>query len=64
MGYDFPSSLQQVRSISRAAVPPYGAEHFLPLFYALGAGNDLKKDTLLHRSYRYNNLSHSVWRFA
>ncbi|OIK11335.1 dioxygenase [Bacillus sp. MUM 116] len=46
------------------AVPPYGNEHFVPLFYALGAADDTKKAELLHRSFRYGNLSHSVWQFG
>ncbi|WHY89435.1 class III extradiol ring-cleavage dioxygenase [Neobacillus cucumis] len=46
------------------AVPPYGNEHFVPLFYAMGAADDVKKATLLHRSFRYGNLSHSVWQFG
>ncbi|MGG1397162.1 class III extradiol ring-cleavage dioxygenase [Bacillus salipaludis] len=46
------------------AVPPYGNEHFVPLFYAMGAADDTQKATLLHRSFRYGNLSHSVWQFG
>jgi 4,5-DOPA dioxygenase extradiol len=46
------------------AVPPYGAEHFIPIFYAMGAADDDQKATLLHRSYLYGNLSHSVWQFG
>lgn len=46
------------------AVPPYGKEHFVPLFYAMGAADDQQKATLLHRSFRYGNLSHSVWQFG
>jgi len=46
------------------AVPRYGNEHFIPIFYALGAADDSRKATLLHRSYRYGNLSHSVWEFG
>lgn len=46
------------------AVPPYGNEHFVPLFYAMGAADAVRKATLLHRSYRYGNLSHSVWQFG
>jgi 4,5-DOPA dioxygenase extradiol len=46
------------------AVPPYGNEHFVPLFYCLGAADDQQKATLIHRSYRYGNLSHSVWQFG
>ncbi|WP_318503480.1 class III extradiol ring-cleavage dioxygenase [Bacillus sp. T3] len=46
------------------AVPPNGAEHFIPIFYAMGAADDAKSAKLLHRSYRYGNLSHSVWQFG
>jgi 4,5-DOPA dioxygenase extradiol len=46
------------------AVPPYGNEHFIPMFYALGAADNHQKATLLHRSFRYGNLSHSVWQFG
>lgn len=46
------------------AVPPHGNEHFIPIFYAMGAAHDYKKASLLHRSYRYGNLSHSVWQFG
>ncbi|MGG3467026.1 class III extradiol ring-cleavage dioxygenase [Neobacillus pocheonensis] len=46
------------------AVPRYGNEHFIPLFYAMGAADDVKKATLLHRSFRYGNLTHSVWQFG
>ena len=46
------------------AVPQLGREHFIPLFYAMGAADDAQKATLLHRSYRYGSLSHSVWLFG
>ncbi|MFD1038942.1 dioxygenase [Virgibacillus byunsanensis] len=46
------------------AVPPYGNEHFIPIFYAMGAADGDKSAKLLHRSYRYGNLSHSVWQFG
>ncbi|WP_053366325.1 DODA-type extradiol aromatic ring-opening family dioxygenase [Bacillus sp. FJAT-27245] len=46
------------------AVPPYGNEHFIPIFYAMGAADNDPKADLLHRSYRYGNLSHSVWQFG
>ncbi|MCI0184456.1 DODA-type extradiol aromatic ring-opening family dioxygenase [Sulfoacidibacillus ferrooxidans] len=46
------------------AVPPHGNEHFIPIFYAMGAADEVRKATLLHRSYRYGNLSHSVWQFG
>ncbi|WP_042457199.1 DODA-type extradiol aromatic ring-opening family dioxygenase [Neobacillus dielmonensis] len=46
------------------AVPPYGREHFIPIFYALGAADNSQKVTLLHRSFRYGSLSHSVWQLG
>jgi 4,5-DOPA dioxygenase extradiol len=46
------------------AVPPYGNEHFIPIFYAMGAADDNRTAKLLHRSFRYGNLSHSVWQFG
>ena len=46
------------------AVPPYGNEHFIPIFYAMGAADNSPKAVLLHRSFRYGNLSHSVWQFG
>lgn len=49
---------------AQLAVPPYGREHFIPLFYAMGAADNQRKATLLARSYRYGNLSQSVWQFG
>ncbi|GMA60069.1 dioxygenase [Alicyclobacillus fastidiosus] len=49
---------------AQVAVPPYGNEHFVPIFYAMGAADDVRTATLLHRSYRYGSLSHSVWQFG
>ncbi|WP_301170135.1 DODA-type extradiol aromatic ring-opening family dioxygenase [Brevibacillus nitrificans] len=49
---------------SQYAVPPYGSEHFVPIFYAMGAADQEREAKLLHRSYRYGNLSHSVWQFG
>ncbi|MGW9100398.1 dioxygenase family protein [Priestia megaterium] len=49
---------------AEVAVPPYGKEHFIPLFYAMGAADYEKNARLLHRSYQYGNLSHSVWQFG
>jgi 4,5-DOPA dioxygenase extradiol len=49
---------------ARFAVPPHGNEHFVPLFYAMGAADDSQKAKLLHQSYQYANLSHTVWQFG
>ncbi|WP_025728085.1 DODA-type extradiol aromatic ring-opening family dioxygenase [Heyndrickxia ginsengihumi] len=57
-------SYQSTAPSAELAVPPYGKEHFIPLIYAMGAADRVQKATLLHRSYRYGNLSHSVWKFG
>jgi 4,5-DOPA dioxygenase extradiol len=60
-------SLFQYESLApsvQLAVPPFGAEHFIPIFYAMGAADEEQKATLLHRSYRYGSLSHSIWQFG
>ncbi|QSO48052.1 dioxygenase family protein [Alicyclobacillus mengziensis] len=49
---------------ARMAVPDFGNEHFVPLFYAMGAADDSRKAELLYRDYQYGNLSHSVWQFG
>ncbi len=49
---------------ARLAAPPNGVEHFIPIFYAMGAADNGQKASLLHRSWRYGNLSHSVWQFG
>ncbi|WP_017755116.1 DODA-type extradiol aromatic ring-opening family dioxygenase [Calidifontibacillus oryziterrae] len=46
------------------AVPPAGNEHFVPLFYAMGSADHEKSANLIHRSYQYGSLSHSVWQFG
>ncbi|QQE78299.1 dioxygenase [Alicyclobacillus sp. SO9] len=49
---------------ARLAVPPYGNEHFVPLFYAMGAADASRTAKLLHRSYQYGSLSQTVWQFG
>ena len=55
---------QTMSAAANLAVPPYGTEHFIPIFYAMGAADNQQTAALLHRSYRYGNLSHSVWQFG
>lgn len=43
------------------AVP--SAEHFMPLFIAMGAGDERKEAKLLHRSYDFGNLSYLLFEF-
>ncbi len=46
------------------AVPVHGNEHFVPLFIAMGAGDEAKQTTLLHRSYDVGTLSLIALQFA
>lgn len=64
--WDLPSlfSYDSLAPHATLAVPPFGNEHFIPIFYAMGAADAHPKATLLHRSFRYGNLSHSVWQFG
>lgn len=45
------------------AVPSYGREHFVPLFYALGAADNGRKAKRLFQSYQYGSLSLNCWSF-
>lgn len=49
---------------AQMAVPPHGKEHFIPLFYAMGAADDQRTVREVHRSYRFGNLSHTIWQFG
>ncbi|WP_088006926.1 dioxygenase [Indiicoccus explosivorum] len=66
LGWDTSSlfAYADVAPAAELAVPPYGNEHFIPLFYAMGTADREKQAQLLHRGYRYGNLSHSVWQFG
>lgn len=55
---------QALAPSAELAVPSYGKEHFIPIFYAMGAADNQSCAKLLHRSFRYGNLSHSVWQFG
>ncbi len=48
----------------RIAVPPHGTEHFIPLFYAMGAADDVRTAQRLHISFDWGNLSHVIWQFG
>ncbi|MCJ8014089.1 dioxygenase [Paenibacillus sp. KQZ6P-2] len=49
---------------ARQAVPSYGVEHFIPLFYAMGAADDDRKAERLFQDYQYGNLSLNCWMFG
>lgn len=49
---------------ARIAVPPGGNEHFVPLFYAMGAADGNRSAKELHRSYEMGNLSYVLWQFG
>ncbi|AOZ93592.1 DODA-type extradiol aromatic ring-opening family dioxygenase [Paenibacillus crassostreae] len=46
------------------AVPRYAVEHFIPLFYAMGAADDDRTAKRLFQDYQYGNLSLNCWMFG
>jgi 4,5-DOPA dioxygenase extradiol len=46
------------------AVPEHGHEHFVPLFYAMGAADDQRTARELFRWYEFGSLSYAVWQFG
>ncbi len=48
----------------RRAVPLRGREHFVPLFYAMGAADSGRRVDVLHHSYQFANLSNTVYQFS
>lgn len=48
---------------ARDAVPAYGREHFVPLFYAMGAADDGRRAQLMIQAYQYGTLSLNCWMF-
>lgn len=49
---------------ARLAVPAHGQEHFVPLFYAMGAADDQRTARELCRYYEMGNLSYALWQFG
>lgn len=45
------------------AVPPGGAEHFVPLIYAMGAADEGRQAQRLFQDYQLGSLSLNVWQF-
>lgn len=46
------------------AAPPFGREHLVPLFYAMGAADNERRGARLFQSYRFSTLSHNVFQFG
>lgn len=47
----------------REAVPSYGREHFVPLFYAMGTADADRRAKLMIQEYQYGTLSLNCWKF-
>ncbi|AIQ44999.1 MFS transporter [Paenibacillus sp. FSL R7-0273] len=47
----------------RAAVPSYGKEHFVPLFYIMGTADAGRQAQLMIQAYQYGTLSLNCWMF-
>jgi 4,5-DOPA dioxygenase extradiol len=52
---------QKIAPNAKMAVPR--EEHIVPLFIAMGSGDESQKPRLLHRSYKYGTLSHICFEF-
>lgn len=46
------------------AVPPQAKEHFVPIFYAMGAADGDRRAATLHRSLMMDAFTNSVYRFG
>lgn len=49
---------------AREAVPEYGREHFIPLFYAMGVADNDRHAKRLFQDYQYSTLSLNCWQFG
>lgn len=47
----------------RDAVPSYGREHFVPLFYVMGTADADRRAELMIQEYQYGTLSLNCWKF-
>lgn len=47
---------------AKEAVPSYGREHFVPLFYAMGTADDGRRAARMIQAYQYGSLSLNCWR--
>ncbi|MDP4095765.1 dioxygenase [Paenibacillus sp. P96] len=48
----------------KEAVPSYAVEHFIPLFYAMGAADNDRKAQKLFQAYEHGCLSLNCWMFG
>lgn len=48
----------------KIAVPPQAKEHFVPIFYAMGAADGACKTTTLHQSLMMDAFTNSVYQFG
>jgi len=46
---------------AREAVPSYGREHFVPLFYAMGTADEGRRAQRMIQAYQYGTLSLNCW---
>jgi len=49
---------------AQLAVPPNGREHFVPLFYAMGAAGDSQHVRTLHHSWLMHIMTNTVYQFG
>lgn len=61
--WDLPSlfAYEKQAPYVREAVPAYGKEHFIPLFYVMGAADEGRRAQLMIQAYQYGTLSLNCW---
>jgi 4,5-DOPA dioxygenase extradiol len=55
---------EELAPYGKVAVPPQAKEHFVPIFYAMGAADGNRTVTTLHQSLLMDVLTNSVYRFG
>lgn len=63
--WDLPAlfNYEKLAPHARIAVPAHGQEHFVPLFYAMGAADSVRRAETLHRSLLMDVMVNTVYKF-
>jgi 4,5-DOPA dioxygenase extradiol len=64
--WDLPSLFQYetLAPYGNIAVPPHGKEHFVPIFYAMGAAGSQRTTKTIHQSLMMDMFTNSVYQFG
>jgi 4,5-DOPA dioxygenase extradiol len=64
--WDLPSlfAYETLAPYAKVAVPPQGKEHFVPIFYAMGAADGDRKTQTIHQSLMMDMFTNSVYQYG